>query len=523
MNPTQSSRNAGASLMLVMMLALAACIALGGVLVAQREVETRVARDRAPQRALANAMQTEARKLEQLYDEHLTRTGALLTNAWRDSEAPRRLAENVEGIQRISWLYWKSASTETHLNIGFPPDPPLPEPTLETKHTGLPRPRVLLDSKTIFRDAAGNNEGWIDEPGKPLMFYVQQLGTAVILTIDRSIVEEAMTRHFRDMLQSAFTPVAQLGGPDAVRDSSGHDLKATEKLPNTQPDVLAPVVSRFGSWQIASWDQREIRTTYHTPTLIGSFTLAALVALGGILLSAQQRRAAILAAQRVSFVNRVSHELRTPMTNILLNLDVIEESLPEASSGRFGLIREEAGRLSRLIENVLTFSRSEEGRLKLQNALCVPTDVIDSVIHQFEPALQRRGITLTRTHDGPKAQTMLDADALTQITANLLSNIEKYAPNAPATVHTHQTADSFTLTITDEGPGIPTDDAERIFEPFTRLDDRVQAGVSGAGLGLSIARDLVKQMGGALKLMPSQTGACFQFVIPHSSFDNPTP
>ncbi len=523
MNPTQSSQNRSASFMLVMMLALAACIALGGVMVAQREVETRLTRDRAPQRALANAMQMEAGKLEQLYDEHLKRTGGLLTNVSRDSQAPRRLAENVEGIQRISWLYWKSASTETHLSLGFPPDPPLPEPTLETKHSGLPRSRVLLDPKIIFRDAGGKDEGWIDEPGKPFMFFVQQFGTTVILTIDRSAVEAAMTRHFRDMLQSAFSSVAQLGGPDAVRDSSGHELKATEKLPNTQPDVLAPVVSRFGSWQIVSWDRREMRTTYHTPTLIGSFTLAALVALGGILLSAQQRRAAILAAQRVSFVNRVSHELRTPMTNILLNLDVIEESLPETSTGRFGLIREEAGRLSRLIENVLTFSRSEEGRLKLQNALYLPTDVIESVIHQFEPALQRRGIALTRTHEGPKTPLILDADALMQITSNLLSNLEKYAPNCPAALHTQQMANSFILTITDEGPGIPSGDAARIFEPFTRLDDRVQAGGSGAGLGLSIARELATQMGGTLKLMPSQTGACFQLVIPHSSFDIPTP
>ncbi|MCX6856889.1 MAG: HAMP domain-containing sensor histidine kinase [Verrucomicrobia bacterium] len=514
MNPTQSSQNRSASFMLVMMLALAACIALGGVMVAQREVETRLARDRAPQRALANAMQTEARKLEQLYDEHLKRTGGLLTNVSRDSQAPRRLAENVEGIQRISWLYWKSASAETHLSLGFPPDPPLPEPTLETKHSGLPRSRVLLDPKIIFRDAGGKNEGWIDEPGKPFMFFVQQFGTTVILTIDRSAVEAAITRHFRDMLQSAFSSVAQLGGPDAVRDSSGHELKSTENLPNTQPDVLSPVVSRFGSWQIVSWDQREMRETYHLPTLVGSLALAVLVAVCGFGLSAQQRRAALLARQRVSFVNRVSHELRTPMTNILLNLDVIEESVPETATGRFGLVREEAGRLSRLIENVLTFSRQEEGRLTMQNTSSKPVEIVDGIVRQFEPALQRRGITLTRMHEGLKTEVMLDADALAQITANLLSNVEKYAPNGPVRVRTQQTETGFVLSVTDEGSGIAADDAGRIFEPFTRLDDRVQAGVSGAGLGLSIARELAQRMGGTLCLVNSEKGAAFELRLP---------
>ncbi|MDI1313600.1 HAMP domain-containing sensor histidine kinase [Prosthecobacter sp.] len=504
----------GASFMLGMMLALACCIAAGGISVAHRETETRRGRERQAQLTLGSALQTEARKLEDLYEGHLKSAGALLTQSMRDRESARQIAQNVEGIVRVSWLFYKSASPETHLSIGFPAAPPLPQPTLEKEHSGLPRPRVLLDAKTIFADAGSQSSAWIDEPGKPLMFYVQLLGTAVVLTLDRSAVETAMSGYFKTWLESGFRAVEKLGGPDAVQDSHGLQLRSVGRLPKRPPDLLAPVVSRFGGWQIVSWDERGISVGYHLPTLAGALALAVLVAGCGIGMSILQRRAALLAQQRVSFVNRVSHELRTPMTNILLNLDVIEESVPDSATSRFALVREEAGRLSRLIENVLTFSRQEEGRLKLNAAPCQPAAIVTGIVRQFEPALLRRHIALTRTHEGEKTKAVLDADALAQITANLLSNVEKYAPGAAAAVYTRQSASEFFLTVSDAGPGIATSAAARIFEPFYRVDDRVQAGVSGAGLGLSIARDLAQRMGGTLQLAPSEKGTCFEFRLP---------
>ena len=510
----------GARLMLGMMLVLACCIAAGGVSVARRETETRRERDREALHALVSAMQVEARKLEALYDVHLKNTGTLLVQSMRDSEGARRAAQNVEGVQRVSWLFWKSASPETHLSLGFPASPPLPEPTIEREHGGLPRLRVLLDPKRIFADVGGQSSGWIDEPGKSLMFYVQILATAVVLTIDRAEVETAMNGFFQTWLNQEFHPVEQLGGPDAVQDAHGKILCSVGKPPSLRPDVIAPVISRFGVWQIVSWDEREKTVSYHVPTLAGALALALLVAGCGIGMSVQQRRAALLAQQRVSFVNRVSHELRTPMTNILLNLDVIEESMPDSAASRIGLVREEAGRLSRLIENVLTFSRQEEGCLKLNSGPCLPAEVVSGIVRQFEPALLRRGIKLTRTHEGEQIEAALDADALAQITTNLLSNVEKYAPNAAAAVHTQQREGVFTLTVSDAGPGIAASEAGRIFEPFYRVDDRVQAGVSGTGLGLSIARDLAQRMGGTLKLMPSDQGACFEFRMPLEVLQN---
>jgi signal transduction histidine kinase len=216
-------------------------------------------------------------------------------------------------------------------------------------------------------------------------------------------------------------------------------------------------------------------------------------------------------------VNRVSHELRTPLTNMLLNLDVVKDSLPEADTeptSRLGLVREEAGRLARLIENVLTFSRREQGTLKLHAVECRPRDVVDVILAQFAPAFARRGIKVTRSHEGEEATCILDADALSQIAANLFSNIEKYAPNVPARVRTVQRDGTFSLVVSDHGPGIPAGEQQRIFQPFSRVDDRVNAGVTGTGLGLSIARDLAQSMGGKLRMESAEQSACFILEIP---------
>lgn len=504
----------GAGVMHGVALLLACCIAGGGILAARREVVTRRERDRQPQQALAGALQAEVLRLEALYDTHLRRLGEQLRESQPETEAARRVAQGIEGIVRVSWLSGRPGGAEHHLHLLDARSAALlPEPTLKEKHEGLPRPRVRLDTRTVFPSTAGQNFFWIDQPGAPLLFDAQSENNAVVLTIDRAAVEAAMTRHLAEWLPVAFAALQKMGGPDAVLNSADTVLISTGALPRRQPDMLVSVVSRFGLWHVASWDPQETQAVHHLPTLAGSLALAVLVAGCGIGLGVQQRRAARQARQRVSFVNRVSHELRTPMTNILLNLDLIEEAMPDAAAGRFALVREEAGRLSRLIENVLTFSRREEGRLTLQSVACRPARIVDDIARQFEPALARRGIMLEVSHQGPDLEARLDADALAQITANLLSNVEKYAPHAALKVETCQTTQVFVLTVADAGTGIAASHAERIFEPFFRLDDRVQEGVSGTGLGLSIARDLARRMGGELQLLPAEKGARFELRI----------
>ena len=179
------------------------------------------------------------------------------------------------------------------------------------------------------------------------------------------------------------------------------------------------------------------------------------------------------------------------------------------------MLREEGQRLARLTENVLTWSRRERGKLQLDPRPCDPEAVLADVARLFEPLLARRAIALHR-HGPPVAgPRLLDPDALTQIVANLFSNVEKYA-GREATLDFTVAADASTITLTvaDDGPGIPPGAEARILAPFERLDDSVNSGSAGAGLGLAIARDLATRLGGTLRLVRTEHGARFALCIP---------
>ena len=131
----------------------------------------------------------------------------------------------------------------------------------------------------------------------------------------------------------------------------------------------------------------------------------------------------------------------------------------------------------------------------------------------FGPTLEQAGVAVKLELAAP-AVVHVDADALEQILANLLNNIEKYARSGgEARIATSQAGDTTTLRISDKGPGIPEAQRERIFEPFHRISDKLSDGVSGTGIGLDIARRLARLHGGDLRVVESAVGAAFELTI----------
>ena len=252
-------------------------------------------------------------------------------------------------------------------------------------------------------------------------------------------------------------------------------------------------------------------------SLITSLVLAGLVllALAGYFLT-QQARLMREAAQKVGFVNRVSHELRTPLTNIRLYAELLQgrlEDSDEKSRGQLDVIVSESQRLSRLIGNVLAFSRGQQGRLKVLPARGRVDDVIRTVLDSFSISLADRGVAVSFEAGAPD-EVLVDGDALEQILGNLVGNVEKYAAaGGVLEISSRQTAEQTTVCVSDRGPGIPAGQRERVFEPFHRLSDRLSDGVSGTGLGLGIARDLSRLHGGELRVAPSEHGSCLELKL----------
>ena len=219
------------------------------------------------------------------------------------------------------------------------------------------------------------------------------------------------------------------------------------------------------------------------------------------------------AAQWVSFVNQVSHELKTPLTNIRMYGELLQDQIPEdeeKASQYVDVVVTESERLSRLIGNVLTFARQQRDQLVLRTAPGCADDVIRSVLAHFRPSLEAKGVEVEFVAGAP-ACVELDSDVLEQILGNLFGNVEKYAASGGfMRVGSKQDGERTLLTVADRGPGIPKGREDEIFRPFRRLSNRLTDGVTGTGIGLSIARDLAQLHGGDLRLVPSEEGACFE-------------
>ena len=239
------------------------------------------------------------------------------------------------------------------------------------------------------------------------------------------------------------------------------------------------------------------------------------------------------ASQRVSFVNQVSHELKTPLTNIRMYADLLERDLQEfpaestsKPNARLEVIVSEAGRLSRLIGNVLTFARQERKTLQLRPQEKSIDAVIRTTLDHFAPALEQQKIetTFSPGADRPK---MIDTDVVEQILGNLINNVEKYAANGGVLqIASTQSNGMSTITVSDNGPGIDANIRGRIFQPFTRASNDIEK-VAGTGIGLSIARDLARLHGGDLRLLPTEVGATFQIDLAtpavNSQIEQPVP
>lgn len=517
---------------LILLLMAAAAILAGGSRLARRELTVRVERERGGIRAFAGSMQMELYRLEKLYENHLGRMAREVPT--NDTFEVSKACNWLTGVRQISilsaiplekdgtGLVRGEKNFDMHVIISNPAGQRLPRPALYQPKDKLAAGQCVVLPDEVL-EATVHESGWVAQPGNPTFFwYRRSLERYIVVLVDTASIADGMNRWMRWWVSDSFHPANAGTGRDQIQGPRNSVLAANgEAVKNvqTQPDFVLPMNSRFGSWQILSWDGWEIHRSYHNPTLAVSAALSLLVGLLGVGIFFQQRRAERLAVQRVSFINRVSHELRTPLTNILLNVDLASEAIeenegPKEAGQRLQLVAEEGRRLGRLIEDVLAFSRKEQGRLKLKPRECWPAEIVKDVLGQFDTALKRRSIEVTLSGDGGESG-ILDPDALKQILTNLVSNVEKYAADGGMMgIEIRRQAERLTMVVSDQGPGIPSEEAERIFKPFYRLHDSISEGVTGTGLGLSIARDLALQMGGTLRLLPRTRGASFELSVP---------
>lgn len=332
------------------------------------------------------------------------------------------------------------------------------------------------------------------------------------------------------------TSVVVAASLDAVRGTVGR-LRITYVV--TGAALLALLT--LAGWFAVRGGLRPLRAIEETAAAIASGDLSRRVpdadprtevgrlsaSLNGMLGQIEQAFAARTAseARLRRFVADVGHELRTPLVGIkgfseLYRMGGLTEVGPAMAR-----IESEAGRLARLVEDLLLLARLDEGG----DALPLDLAPMDLRTLAADARLDLRALSpgrpveLTGPDDGPPASAPVlgDEARLRQVVTNLVGNVVAHTPEGtPVRIGVGTRGGEAVLVIEDHGPGLTAEEAARVFDRFTRADDsRSRSGPGGAGLGLAIARSLAEAHGGRLDLRTAPgEGAAFTLAVPQVSF-----
>jgi K+-sensing histidine kinase KdpD len=215
---------------------------------------------------------------------------------------------------------------------------------------------------------------------------------------------------------------------------------------------------------------------------------------------------------RNALLSSVSHDLRTPLAVVTgAASTLLEEAISESVRRDLtDTILQEADRLNRLVQNLLDMTRLESGALRVRKQWQPLEEVVGAALNHAEHVLGERDVTTALPSE--LSLVPLDSVLIEQVLVNLIENAAKYSPRGtPIHVGARRVEGGVELEVADRGPGVPEEQAERIFEKFHR--GRTDQG--GAGLGLTICRGIVVAHGGRIWSAPREGGgASFRFLLP---------
>jgi len=303
----------------------------------------------------------------------------------------------------------------------------------------------------------------------------------------------------------------------------GMDFVLSRKI---EPQAAYTAVLDFGFGEIAlnlmelipGWLERDVskleRWYFGT---VGIVFIA--VTLGLFSLWRNARTQLKLAEKKDDFISAVSHELRTPLTSMRMYSEMLEKGWVKSDEKRleyYKNMQQESERLSRLIENVLDFSRIQKKRKKYSFRLGDINECVSSVVEMMRPYAEQKGFSIV-TKAGEAGQVSFDADAVTQIVVNLLDNSIKYAKGAEdktILVSTYPKEGFVIIDVEDHGPGVPHKQRKKIFEEFYRIGSEDTRETAGTGLGLALVKKFAEAHNGFVEILNAKpTGSIFRVAL----------
>jgi signal transduction histidine kinase len=227
--------------------------------------------------------------------------------------------------------------------------------------------------------------------------------------------------------------------------------------------------------------------------------------------------------KKSDFIAKISHELRTPMTSIKGAMDYLSAKVPQISRSSkdtedlmefLEVIKKNADRLIRMVNDTLDLERIESGMFDLHLSRVDLLSLIKEVITGFQSITAERNITF-KIKANPKIVITADEDMMRQVLINLVSNAINFSPdNAEIHFTVSESDNALTVTLKDEGPGIPADVQEKIFDKFYTIGKR-----QGTGLGLAICKGIIEAHKGEIRVsgIKGNKGSAIYFTLPNDT------
>jgi signal transduction histidine kinase len=396
-----------------------------------------------------------------------------------------------------------------------------------TGQTEQPPPSIFISRdlrlEEITKDRDQGLISRINENGLELLFWKRLSDGHLVGCV---ISDTELSERLIALVPEAYTDVRIL----TLVDEQGQPLVApqeTETRDYRRPFVARELSAVLPLWEAAAYltdpgsvSARAGRAARILWALISILFVSILV--GGILVLRAVRAEVVLARQKTGFVANVSHELKTPLTSIRMFAEMLKTGRQPNESKRgeyLSLMVSESERLTRLINNVLDFSRMEQGLKRYAMERVDLAALCRELVENQRPRYEQNGFDLELRIDTSADGAVLvegDPESLKQSLLNLLSNAEKYSgQNKSIEVRLCREEPWICIDVMDRGRGVPAAQARQIFQEFYRGDDRLTAKVRGSGLGLSITRRILRDHGGDVLYLPREGGgSIFRIQLP---------
>lgn len=358
------------------------------------------------------------------------------------------------------------------------------------------------------------------------------IGVATVFVVMSAAAPNFFLSSMRGMMSGSGDLGGMMGGPGPARDAVTASLDTAFRqalmrgltLAATLAAVCALALSYIVARQIAGPAQRMVQATRRIGA--GHYAERVVVApanagdeLGQLAASFNAMAAELEKTERrrVELVGDVAHELRTPIATLTGYLEGLQDGVVEPSPETWAKLHTESLRLGRLVDDLQELSRAEARQIPLKMTRLAPAEVVGAARDRVESLYAEKGVELRIAVPDGLPEGTGDADRVTQVLTNLLTNALRATPaSGEVTVSVTRQGSVLAFQTRDTGAGIAPDDLPRVFERFYRIDKSRARALGGSGIGLTISRALIEAMHGEITAESAGLGqgSAFTFTLP---------